>query len=246
MRERNDTIITIEGREAIPVRAIPFITGWLMSPDNIAASLANNDLGKKFKDLFAYHLPSNGRPARLLPRDWDAIDADLEILFRPRETNGKVSQQKQAVWRQESIKLLPPGTFVWKDGFEQAFTLFYSSDNHTGLEERSGERELNFFPLIPLESRGLVTEGFPVPLEIDMPEKIGAVDQDYLSERLVRMNQAAKKFWANASRNERDTHPDNAKVATWFEKNGFSSTLANKAATLIRPEWAPAGRKPEE
>jgi hypothetical protein len=239
-------IITIKGREAIPVRAIPFITGWVMSPDNIAASLANNDLSKKFQGLFAYHLSPDGRPARLLPRDWDAINAGLETFFRSPETNGEISHLKQATLRQQSIKLLPPGTFVWKDEFERAFNLFYSSDIHVRSEERCGDRELNYFPLIPLESCGAVTEGFLAPQKDDVPEKTGATKRDYISDKLARMNQAAEKFWANASRDDRDTHPDNNEVAAWFKKNGFSSTLATKAATLIRPEWAPKGRKPEE
>jgi hypothetical protein len=242
----DDVIIVIESREAIPVRAIPFITGWRMSPDNIAASLANNDFSKKFQNLLAYHLSSDGRPARLLPREWDSVEEELEIFSRKLETTGNVSQQKQAVWRQESIKLLPPGTFVWRDEFEKAFTLFYLSDNHIQSEERPGDRELNFCPLIPLKSRGAVTEGFLVAPKVDMPEKIATMNRDYLSDKLAIMIQAAEKFWANASRNERDTHPDNAVVAAWFEKKGFSATLAKKAATLIRPEWAPTGRKPEE
>lgn len=68
----------------------------------------------------------------------------------------------------------------------------------------------------------------------------------HVSDRLAKLNQAAAKFWSNADRDDRGTHPDNAKVATWLVQQGFSQTLADKAATIIRPEWAPTGRKPEE
>ena len=74
----------------------------------------------------------------------------------------------------------------------------------------------------------------------------GLSDRFYLSDKLARMNQAAEKFWANAGRDDRSTHPDNASVSGWLQKHGFSETLASKAATIIRPEWAPTGRKPEE
>ena len=67
-----------------------------------------------------------------------------------------------------------------------------------------------------------------------------------VSDKLAKMNQASMKFWSNADRDDRGTHPDNATVAAWLVKQGFSPTLADKAATIIRPEWAPAGRKPEE
>ncbi|HRH14256.1 MAG TPA: hypothetical protein PK225_07870 [Azonexus sp.] len=70
--------------------------------------------------------------------------------------------------------------------------------------------------------------------------------RDHVSDKLAKMNQAAAKFWGNADRNDRGTHTDNATVAAWLEKQGFSPTLADKAATIIRPEWVPAGRKPEE
>lgn len=80
----------------------------------------------------------------------------------------------------------------------------------------------------------------------DSPEKVTPTDRSYYSEKLVFLNQAASIFWANADRNERDTHPTNATVGQWLEQKGFSSTLASKAATIIRPEWAPTGRKPEE
>lgn len=68
----------------------------------------------------------------------------------------------------------------------------------------------------------------------------------HVSDRLAKINQAATKFWSNADREYRGSHPDNAKVAAWLMQQGFSQTLANSAATIIRPEWVPTGRKPEE
>lgn len=68
----------------------------------------------------------------------------------------------------------------------------------------------------------------------------------HVSEKLEKMSQASAKFWSNADRDDRGTHPDNAMVAAWLVQQGFSPTLADKAATIIRPEWAPTGRKPEE
>ena len=68
----------------------------------------------------------------------------------------------------------------------------------------------------------------------------------HISDKLTKMNQASVKFWANANRDDRATHPNNAKVAEWLVKQKFSETLAKKAATIIRPDWAPTGRKPDE
>lgn len=68
----------------------------------------------------------------------------------------------------------------------------------------------------------------------------------HISDKLAKMNQAAAKFWLNADRADRTTHTDNSTVSTWLVKHGFSSTLADKAATLIRPDWVPSGRRPED
>ncbi len=65
-------------------------------------------------------------------------------------------------------------------------------------------------------------------------------------DKLAALNQAFWKFWANADQKERGTHPDNSDVAAWLENRGYSSSMAKKAASIIRPEWAPTGRKPEE
>lgn len=65
------------------------------------------------------------------------------------------------------------------------------------------------------------------------------------SDKLMTMLQAANRFWAKADRDRPDTHPKNATVSEWLVTQGFSPTLANKAATILRPDWAPTGRKPE-
>ena len=71
-------------------------------------------------------------------------------------------------------------------------------------------------------------------------------DRSYSSDKLATLNQAAKRFWGNANRDERDTHPINSTVVAWLVDRGYKKTLAEKGATIIRPDWAPTGRKPEE
>jgi hypothetical protein len=73
-----------------------------------------------------------------------------------------------------------------------------------------------------------------------------ATDGAHVSLKLASLKQAARKFWANADRDDRATHPSNATVVDWLVKRGYTESLAEKAATIIRPEWAPTGRKPDE
>ncbi|HRI90345.1 MAG TPA: hypothetical protein PLS93_01680 [Accumulibacter sp.] len=67
-----------------------------------------------------------------------------------------------------------------------------------------------------------------------------------VSDKLAILSRAAATFWANVDRDDRSTHPKNASVAAWLMERGYSKTLADQAASIIRPEWAPTGRKAEE
>lgn len=238
--------ILIDGRAAIPVRAIPFITGWMMSPDMVAASLARTDTTQKLISLSAYQVQNDGHVSVILPKEWDCVEASLKILSDKLSANEDIEDGSYPEWRIQSIPQLPPGVFVWKDEFEASFSHAYSKYQRILLDEREGDRDLNFTPMIPTGLQDLVSEGFVSQIEPDTSEKMDSTDRSYYSERLAILNQAATKFWKNADRKDRDTHPDNETVTQWLVSKGYSGSLASKAATIIRPEWVPTGRKPEE
>ncbi len=72
------------------------------------------------------------------------------------------------------------------------------------------------------------------------------IDRAHVSNNLAILNQAATRFWANADRKDNTTHPINSTVTTWLIQRGYSATLADKGATIIRPEWATTGRKADK
>lgn len=71
-------------------------------------------------------------------------------------------------------------------------------------------------------------------------------DRSYVSDSLALTNQAARKYWANANRSDATTHPSNKDVAAWLKEKGLSQSQAEKAASIIRPDWAHVGRKPDQ
>ncbi len=152
--------IEINGREAIPVRAIPFVTGWTISPDMVASSLAHTDLIAKLRGIAAYHLVGNDQPAPMLPKEWDGVEADLRALSETLKAGEVVDFASYPTWRHESILLLPAGVFVWKDEFIAEFTYTFSKSSRWIFDERPGDRELNWTPLIPQALRQAVSEGF--------------------------------------------------------------------------------------
>lgn len=159
--------VVIDGREAIPVRAIPFITGWKMSPDMVASALARTDLAQRLEKVPAYHLQPDGSFAPMLPKEWDGIQADLQILSDKLKAKDQIDNESYPEWRRLSVPLLPPGVFVWKDEFEKSFACVYSPKRMMIPGERSGDRELNFSPMIPPELREIVVEGFVTPVKTD-------------------------------------------------------------------------------
>lgn len=70
--------------------------------------------------------------------------------------------------------------------------------------------------------------------------------RDHVSDRLAILNQAAHKWWANARKDDSTSHPRKPDVIAWLMERGFSKITADSGATIIRPEWASKGRRPEE
>lgn len=72
----------------------------------------------------------------------------------------------------------------------------------------------------------------------------GNVKEWYKSDNLQYMNQAAYIFWGNIKivKEDKLTHPKKEDVVQWFIDKEFSPSLAEKAASLIRPEFAGTGR----
>lgn len=80
--------------------------------------------------------------------------------------------------------------------------------------------------------------------DASFPEQVSG--HPNVSKSLQLVNAASQKWWANADRDDKGTHPINADVSKWLVERGMSPTLAAKAASIIRPDWANAGRPPDE
>lgn len=154
-------VFLIDSCEAIPVRAIPYVTGWSMSPDAVVSWLAHTE-AEGFQRIpnSAHHLLADGKFAPMLPKEWDGIEADLKTLSTRLHATETFEKESYPAWRRESVPLLPAGVFVWKDEFEKAFSDGNSRYNRFIPNERLGDRDLNFSPLIPQGLLQSVVEGF--------------------------------------------------------------------------------------
>lgn len=94
-----------------------------------------------------------------------------------------------------------------------------------------------------------IEQGFYKPeqlQEVESKNSLADKDRAYVSDYLATLNQAAARFWANSDPNDNTDHPINPEVVAWLMERGYKLSLAEKAATIIRPKWATTGRKADK
>lgn len=195
-------VVKIDLCEAIPVRAIPFATGWSISPDELAKQLARV-LGAPFdglSKLVAYHIVDD-QPKAMAPKEWDRYVANLAALEARLKTESPDDEQGYASWLSSSVKELPEGVFLWLNEFRRAFADAFSPERLTLLQEREGDRELNLSPHLDDSTLSMVLRGFgtrnpPVTLAsadtmaclIETVNNGRAIDWAYWVELMPRLN----------------------------------------------------------
>ncbi len=153
--------VIIENRKAIPVRALPFVTGWNLSPDEVAKAFARHKGGEWcFRKIYAYHSPAN--PTKFNPAEWDNIVIALDALssrLNTLEQEGMTKAERRKLWRQDSLKELPEGVFAWLDEFEPVYQNY--TDPETWIEPlREGEREVNLSAYCSADKFQIIMSGF--------------------------------------------------------------------------------------
>ena len=176
-----NVVVVIQGREAIPVRAIPFLTNWeTMSPDVVATALAGEDFMSKFKHLRAYRLEF-GAVKSIDQRYWgNFISQNLSGLSAKLRLDHPQHEIGYPTWQSESWKLLPAGAFVWKDEWEVEYRRRYGLGKYIRMTESGGvmqeeehERSiaLDFDPFIDdTRNQCIVMAGFDFQADVPYQE----------------------------------------------------------------------------
>lgn len=169
-----NVVIQIQGRDAIPVRALPFVTCWFLGSEELAATLSNKGKPGEVQRLKAYQL-DDGKVKTINPSVWTTAEFDIHCLT----ASLKAKQGEFSDWQQGAILKLPAATFVWKDDFEQWFTqTFLDEDSRVDLLENlnSAIVGIEFSPLISADFQSTVMEGF-----LSANEKTGPKAQEEVS-----------------------------------------------------------------
>lgn len=162
-------ITKINGKDALPVRAIPLLTDWQgLSPDGLAKILAgDSDHWPSFDGLTAYRLQTDGSIEAIPPRWWRSwVVRKLNAIsdaIKAKQASHETGYQQ---WRSESLAQLPAGVFVWRDEFETAHTMEYGPEgararsNPEGFDPSVHILNFNPYPAPAIATLGMVLEGF--------------------------------------------------------------------------------------
>ncbi len=194
-----NVVVEIQGRAAIPVRAIPLLTDWhFWSPDVVASVLEGNAGGTifVFGELEAHRL-EHGAVQAAPKRWWGFAVQHLLALSEEIKATQVGDEAGYRRWRSESLSELPASVFVWKAEFEtfhrenwqRRARMFQVSLPGEDEDDQEGSpdstevrafpreairnlnlwRELDFAPLIQPEHRAQVMEGFGQPVAVSSP-----------------------------------------------------------------------------
>jgi hypothetical protein len=154
-------VVRVDGRDALPVRAIPYVTGWTLSPDVVAKNFARQEASSfaKLQNTNTYHI-RNGRVFTRLPKEWDMHVAALQGFEAELREQFADDDRGYAAWVSQSVCKLPPSVFVWLDEFTAIFERDYSPERLHLMDERQGDRDLNLSPYLDNDSLTMVLEGF--------------------------------------------------------------------------------------
>ena len=156
-------------RDALPVRAIPYVTGWDgdfgVPPWEVTIRLQTN-INLHAWDISAFRV-LDGKPVAVQPRQWVMVATQLsglsEKLHRqyPRNEHIKPSAEGVAEWQSEAAEKLPARAFVWLDELKAEYHGWFG----TKFKSRPNLAipEFDLTPLLSEQVRKMVLEGFEQP-----------------------------------------------------------------------------------
>lgn len=152
-------VIDIDGSKAIPVRALPWITGWHFGAHEVAEALSGDgcETGKPFTT--AYWLNEDGERREVPKEFWVGVTQRLE--------QAEDADPPYMDWHAIATGLLPEGVWVWANEWTTAYENSPDGPGSLGLiVETTGDlqdiesRLIQQEPFVPPELMALLLAGF--------------------------------------------------------------------------------------
>lgn len=206
----------IDSRTAIPIRAIPYITGWRINPCEIASILANPEshCDGSIAPIYSYRISDPETIERVQPAAFNAIVMKLGTLAAPDAP--------------PAVEMLPAGIFVFKDEF---FPL-YQAINRGITRGHSNEIAIIHdiwitAPLITTEEREVIFSG--IPLTEQKPSRVNSRKHkiDLINSLIQKIENAANELDLPFDRRSiRGTKKDFAKLLNQIHETDLGIALS--------------------
>lgn len=135
-----NVVFQIDGRDAIPVRAVLSVTCGSVTPQRLALHLSKPSKPDSERPFSAYTY-SQGQVVLVSAERWGMPNELLTSIARkfksaePKFQNPERDQHREASW-QESLKALPHGVFVWLDELKKWYDEKPRYSPHSVWEEQ--------------------------------------------------------------------------------------------------------------
>ena len=130
---------TIDGRECVPVRLLPFMTNWRpLSPDVVARLFSRRNAWNHWS-ISSFNLSPSGSHNGLPPGSWNTVDDDLTVLALDLARQQDFEFEKYRQWRRLSVALLPAAVFVWRDELVAEYARSFGRQKYPSIRPDAAE-----------------------------------------------------------------------------------------------------------
>lgn len=167
-----NVILTIGNKEAIPVRALAYVSNWVADPDEIVHACATPPTKKvgsssiRNRRALPAYLVSWSAYRPMSSVEWEPFIVALGCLEKGLKADERTDNENWERCRKQAVLQLPDGAFVWLDEFQRWFSntrpLKEAATLSNDGEDDSFENEsdsLNLDPFIPPEFRDAIFSG---------------------------------------------------------------------------------------
>jgi len=207
-------------RDAIPLRAIPYVTSWKDSPDGIVRTLAapktvrvgSLEITSRYNGLFAYQMDAQGHFEKVPPEQWESWVVTLDSLTKKSQADERdgAENENHASWRIKAVLELPDNVFVWLDEFQawHSLTRPIVSVGPLALSDADEDFDMGGGDIIKENDRLCLVPILPNEIENRVwryAEGFIATKPDGLQESVVIHRHLAAAVEAPATQTENDT-----------------------------------------
>lgn len=212
-------VVQIDGRKAIPVRALPWMTGWHFGAHEVAEALSGDGCESGEPFTTAYWLEADGSKHVTPKHFWVGVTQRLE--------QAEDAEPPDLDWHAIATGLLPEGVWVWADEWAAAYD---DGPDGPGQLERIAvteedlkdveSRRIQQNPFVPRELQAILLAGFNEPAGVP---KHGAESAPQ-AVAVAQAEEAELFKLSDLSAVPIEVHKERARLLAMFEKKGGART----------------------